>query len=40
MQDFDIIVSEFELPSRSCIHFWTDTIGKGIYSLSLSTGMS
>ena len=31
--DCDIIVIEFELRSRYYIHFWTNTIGKGMNSL-------
>ena len=28
--DFDIIVRKFKVPSHYYIHFWTDTIKKGM----------
>ena len=31
--DCGIIVSEFELQSRYYVHFWTNTLGKGVYPL-------
>ena len=34
-QDYRIVVSEFELQSCYCIHFRTDTLGKGMNPLIL-----
>ena len=31
--DFDFVVSEFDRQSRYYIHFWTNTLGKGINSI-------
>ena len=28
--DCGIVVSEFILQSRYCVHFWTNTLGKGV----------
>ena len=33
--DFDIVVKEFELQSRYYVHFWTNTIDKGMNPLIL-----
>ena len=30
ISDCDIIVSEFNLQSHYCVHFWTETLGKGM----------
>ena len=35
--DCRIVVSEFELQSRYCVHFRTNTLGKGMKSLILPT---
>ena len=31
--DFDIVVSEFEIPLRYYVHFWTNTLEKGMNPL-------
>ena len=33
--DCRIVVSEFELQSRNYVHFWTNTLGKGMNPLIL-----
>ena len=33
--DCGIVVSEFDLQSRSYVHFWTNTLGKGMKTLIL-----
>ena len=35
--DCDIGVSEFELESRNYVHFWTNTLGKGMNSIYCSS---
>ena len=34
-QNSNIVVSKFELQSHNCIHFWTNTHGKGMDSLAI-----
>ena len=34
-KDYGIIVSDFEIQFRYYIHFWTNTLGKGMNSLIL-----
>ena len=34
IMDSDIVVSEFELQLRYCIHFWTNALLKGMNPLS------
>ena len=31
MQNCNIVVCEFELQSHYYVHFWTNTLGKGMY---------
>ena len=33
--DFEIVVNEFELQSHYYVHFWTNTLGKGMNPLIL-----
>ena len=33
MLHYDIVVSEFKLQSRYCVHFWTNTLEKGVNPL-------
>ena len=35
--DFKTLVSEFELKSRNCIHFWTNALGRGMNSFVLQS---
>ena len=35
VMDYGIVVSEFELQSRYYIHFWPNTLGKGMNPLIL-----
>ena len=34
--DYGIVVSEFEFQSRYYVHFWANTLGKGMNALILS----
>ena len=37
VQDYDIVVNEFELQSRYYVHFRTNTLGKGMKPLIFPT---
>ena len=34
--DFDIFVKDFELQSRDSVHFWTNTLEKGMNPITFS----